>query len=306
MNRTNSRASGTINPLRVFAQRVSFLTSLGIAVALLIFSKIDPGLTGRVQGVLLDVAAPVVEVVGRPVVAARSLVDRMDELTARADEVNVLEGENRRLRQWRDMALRLDAENAQLRTLMQVKRERNIPARTARVISESGGPFLRAVLLNAGEMQGIGHHQPVLDETGLVGRVITLGGRSSRVLLLTDLNSRVPVTIERTGERAILAGDNSTRPRLAFLPMDADVNVGDRVVTSGDGGTFPPRVMVGIVNFAERGVVRIRLAADLSRLDFVTVLAYQPTPPPADEPALAVQPGDDGAAVAVDEQEPPQ
>ncbi len=305
MNRTISRASGTINPLRMLAQRVSFLAFLGLSIALLIFSRVDPGLTSRVQGALLDVAAPVVEFVGRPVVAARSLGDRMGALTDAADRVERLEERNRKLSQWRETALRLDAENAQLRALMDVKREKNIPTSTARVISEPGGPFLRAVLLNAGERHGVDRHQPVIDEMGLVGRVVTLGRETSRVLLITDLNSRIPVTIDRTGERAILSGDNSSRPRLAFLPMGADIRLGDRVSTSGDGGVFPPRLAVGTVDFIEKNVARVRLAADLSRLDFVNVLAYTPPPTPETMTADGDDLGGDGSEVATDQVEGP-
>jgi len=301
LKRTVSRTSGSINPLRILAQRVSFLTCLALSIALLIFSRADPGLTGRVQGALMDIAAPVVEFLGRPVVAAREFGGRLGDLMETSERLDALREDNRRLQQWRDTALRLDAENAQLRALMQVKHDLNIPAATARVVSEPGGPFLRAVIIDAGRGQGIARHQPVVDETGLIGRVVTTGRNTSRALLVTDLNSRVPVTIERTGERAILAGDNSARPRLSFLPIDADVRLGDRVVTSGDGGVFPPRIVVGAVDFVEGSIVRVKLASDLSQLDFVNVLAYTPPPPPSEEAEQADGQGAPGGpAVAAD------
>ena len=89
---------------------------------------------------------------------------------------------------------------------------------------------------------------------GLVGRVAELGDHAARILLLTDLNSRVPVVIEETRERAILSGDNTERPALAYLPPDARVSSGQRVVTSGSGGVLPAGLPIGTVTVGRDGV----------------------------------------------------
>jgi rod shape-determining protein MreC len=109
---------------------------------------------------------------------------------------------------------------------------------------------------------------------GLVGRVTEVGDRAARVLLVTDLNSRVPVAVDGSRERAVLAGDNSDRPRLLYLPARTTVKVGDRLVSSGNGGIFPPGLPVGEVAAIEDGIVRVEPYAELSRLDYLRIVNY--------------------------------
>ncbi|MDA0338350.1 MAG: rod shape-determining protein MreC [Proteobacteria bacterium] len=285
MRRSQGRNPRNGNLARGLAQQASIFVFLLVSVALLIAGKIDPKLSNAVQGVLVDVAAPIVDTVGKPIEAVREFGRRSGDVLQGADRIEELRTENEALRRWKNVALRLDDENAQLRALVRVQDRQDIPMSVAHVVSDTTGPFLRAVILDVGALDGIERHQPVLDEVGVVGRVNAVGRNSSRALLITDLNSRVPVIVVRTGTRAILAGDNGPRPWLAFLPMKATVEVGDEVVTSGDGDVFPANLAVGTVDSVNDGIARVRLSADLSRLDFVNVLDYDPPPPPEENPA---------------------
>jgi rod shape-determining protein MreC len=284
VRRSAGRTARTTSPERGLAQRLPFVIFLAASIGLLMFSKIYPSLNEQVQGTLIDVAAPVVDVLGEPVAAIRGFGAAVSDTLGGARKVEALRAENERLRRWRDVALRLDGENAQLRALMQVSEEAKIPAIATRVVSDPGGPFVRAILLDAGVGKGVRKFQPVMDETGVVGRIVTVGRQSSRALLLTDLNSRIPVFIRRTGDRGILVGDNTDRPKLAYLPMQSSAKVGDEVFTSGDGGIFPAKLPVGVVDFVDGPTVRVKLAAELSRLDFVNILAYEPLERPEQAP----------------------
>jgi rod shape-determining protein MreC len=284
VRRSGGRAARTANPERGLAQRLPFAIFTAVSFSLLIVSKIYPTLNERVQGVLIDVAAPVVDVLGEPVTAIRGAGVAVADTLGGAAKVEELRAENERLRRWRNVAMRLDGENAQLRALMRVSDETKIPVISTRVVSDPGGPFVRAILLDAGFSKGVGKFQPVMDASGVVGRIVTVGRQSSRALLLTDLNSRIPVFIRRTGDRAILVGDNSDRPKLAYLPMQSSAKVGDEVFTSGDGGIFPAKLPVGTVDFVDGPTVRVKLAADLSRLDLVNVMAYVPLEKPEESP----------------------
>jgi rod shape-determining protein MreC len=133
---------------------------------------------------------------------------------------------------------------------------------------------MRNVLVNAGAGDGVARGQAALTGEGLIGRVSEVGSRTARILLLTDLNSHIPVSVERTGQRAMLDGDNSDRPRLVFLDPKATIEPGDRVITSGSGGVFPPGLPVGIVASTENGVIRLETYAELSRLQMVRVVDY--------------------------------
>ncbi|MSO71827.1 MAG: rod shape-determining protein MreC [Alphaproteobacteria bacterium] len=147
---------------------------------------------------------------------------------------------------------------------------------TGRVIAGAGGPYVKSVLVGAGRSAGLRPGQPVINNDGLVGRVTEVGERSALVVLLNDLNSHIPVLVEPQDEHAILAGDNGAQPRLTFLPPNATVTQGQRVVTSGHGGIFPPGLLVGTIVAVEAKAPRIEPAVDLSRLDFVRVLDFGP------------------------------
>ncbi len=104
---------------------------------------------------------------------------------------------------------------------------------------------------------------------GIVGRVMQAGLYSSRVLLITDLNSRIPVILEGTRTHAILAGDNSRTPYLMYLPKTAAISTGDRLVTAGHDGVFPTGLPVGRVSSVENGEIRVEPIADLDRLEYL-------------------------------------
>src|SRR5258708_3452496 len=126
--------------------------------------------------------------------------------------------------------------------------------------------YVRGALLNVGRKAGVASGQAVVTGEGLAGRIAEVGDNSARVLYVTDVNSRLPVLIERTRERAILAGDNSAQLRLTLLQSVAGVQRGDRIITSGHGGSFPVGIPVGAGVETGEGSVRVRPFGDFSRL----------------------------------------
>jgi len=176
--------------------------------------------------------------------------------------------------EWQASARKLAAENVHLRSLLNFAPGAEPGFVTARVIADTGGAFVHSILVSAGVRDGVAKGQAVVTGDGLVGRVHAVGVRAVRVLLVTDLNSRIPVVVEATRTRAILAGDNSERPRLIHLPPGASVSIGDRIVTSGHGGAFPPGIPVGVVAQVNDGAVLVKPYAQRDRLEFVRVVDY--------------------------------
>jgi rod shape-determining protein MreC len=155
-------------------------------------------------------------------------------------------------------------------------------------MTDSGSPFRQSVLINVGGRDGIVDGWPTMDGIGLVGRISGVGRETSRVILLTDTSSRIPVLIQPSGQRAILAGDNSIYPLLEFLEDTDSVRPGDRVVSSGDGALFPPGLLIGQVALGTDRRMRVRLAADYERLEFLRVLRAPPTEQITDPGALLI------------------
>ncbi len=190
------------------------------------------------------------------------------------------------LRAWRDRAIALEDANTRYQAILGLKTDPPIPMVTARVVLDSRGPFADTRLANAGSEKGVEVGNPVMNERGLVGRVVGVTSGASRILLLNDAASRTPVLVDRTDARAILLGDGGSNPRLAYLRGVAPVKAGDRILTSGDGGVFPRGLPVGVAAKGLDGQWRVRLYADLTGIDFVRVLEFQDFTKLVDQKAL--------------------
>jgi len=262
-------------PVRAVIQRFSLALLVGIALALMIISQSAPDTLERFRSGVTDVVTPIVAFFSRPSATVSDIVDRVESLATLQAENATLKENNERLRKWQTLAQKLQRENDELRAALRVVPDPRASFVTARVAGEAGGPYVRTALLDAGAAEGIKKGQAVLGGDGLVGRIIDVGNSSARVLLVTDLNSRVPVFVEPSRQRAVLAGDNSSSPRLEFLAPEAKIGVNDRIVTSGEGGVLPPGLPVGTVAAVKGGGAVVRLAAQWERLEFVSVLDYE-------------------------------
>jgi rod shape-determining protein MreC len=272
--------------LLAMLQRTTPTLLIVLAVAIVLVGKADQTLFEPLRTRVTDAAAPVLDALSRPLAAGADAVDRVRGIANVHEENLRLADENRKLLQWQQVALKLSAENEAMRGLLKVVPENGVSYVTARLIGNSGGAYMRTAMVNAGADQGIARGQAAITEGGLIGRLTEIGSRAARVLLITDLNSRIPVVIPASRTSAVLAGDNSDRPRLVFASEPKAIKIGDRVVTSGDGGVFPPGLPVGVVAALDQGSARIEPYAELRQLDYVLLVDYGlagglPQPAPA-------------------------
>jgi len=261
-------------PVRVAAQRVALPLLIFISATLIILGKADIALIERARTGVSDALAPILDAIAEPLAAVASGMRRFEDHFTVYEENQRLREENARLLQWQEVGRRLETENIELRNLLNFQPQGVHGVITGRVIANSGGAFLRNVLVDVGEHDGVTRGQAAITGEGVIGRVSEVGSRASRVLLITDLNSRIPVILDDSRERAVLAGDNASRPRLLYLPTKTAVNIGDRVVTSGSGGIFPPGLPVGIVASVDSGMVRVEPYAQLTRLEYVRIMDF--------------------------------
>ena len=245
-----------------------------VSLALMVLSRLDHGAIRELRWRSLDVLAPTLGLMAVPVDyvrrTGRQILGYRDVLS----ELDRLREENKRLEGLQGRVDELERKFTQLSALTHAVAEPGLPFTSARVISTATGPFGQSLLINAGKQNGARSGHSVVSGDGLVGRLIETGEKAARVLLLTDVNSRVPVVVGKAGVRAILIGDNGTRPQLQYLAADAKVLEGDRVFTSGDGGVFPRGLKVGVVDDWD-GAARVRLTARLGELEYVGVLHFE-------------------------------
>lgn len=245
-------------------------------IVLTIIWRIDNPRVERMRAAIVDRVVPNMEWAMAPVTSVGRIFEDFQSYARLFEQNQELRRELQQMRAWREAALQLEQENARLLDLNRVQLDPELTFVTGLVLADSGSPFRRSVLLNVGARDGILDGWATMDGLGVVGRVSGVGERTSRVLLLSDSNSRIPVTIQPSGQQALLMGDNTQAPLLDFIDAVEDVNPGDRIITSGDGGLFPPGLLVGQVIATTDGRLRARLAADLVRLQFLRVMRSHP------------------------------
>ena len=271
MARDNSTQTHT-RPVRRLLLTVLILC----LIALVFVWRIDNPRVERLRAAIVDRVVPNLEWVMAPLTGLARMADDFQSYARLYEQNQELRRELQQMRAWREAALQLEQENARLLSLNQVQLNTELTFVTGIVQSDAGSPFRRSVVLNVGGRDGILDGWATMDGLGVVGRISGVGERTSRVLLLTDANSRIPVTIQPSGQQALLSGDNSSAPVLDFIEDPDTISAGDRIVTSGDGGVFPPDLLVGSVVEMPDGRHRARLAADLSRLQFLRVMRSHP------------------------------
>lgn len=259
---------------RQITQRVSLLFLLSLAAGLLLLGRAESVLVERLSLAIGNGVAPVLDAMTQSASGFRRGAEALRHYLFVFEENERLRTEVERLRAWEQAALRLEAENKGFRRILQAQPNGAIRFVTARTIGDASGPFVRAILVDAGLDAGVLRNQAVLTADGLVGRVVSLGGHAARVLLITDINSRIPVVLEQGRQHGVLTGDNTGRPVLDFLPPGTRPGLGERIVTSGDGGVFPPGLAVGsVAEVSEKGV-RVQPFVDFDRLDYVKIAQF--------------------------------
>ena len=252
-------------------------------------------LLGRAHAPIFDTAraavsdwtAPALGILRGPLTAIQGWAVGFGAIFTTYSDNAELRRENAELHKWQQVALSLEDRLRGYQQLLNAVPDEKTPFITARVIGESSRPFVKTLILNAGSAQGVDKGQAVVDERGLLGRVYVTGEKTSWVILLTDLNSRVPVVVEPSHRRAILVGDNTPAPQLELDVGEGPIRSGDRVISTGDGGLLPPDVPIGAVA-GTGSAARVVLFATSSTADAVNILDYRlPNPPVAPEPVAA-------------------
>lgn len=273
-------------PLRRLLVAITLLLLLG----LFLLWRIDSPRVERFRAGLVDTLVPNMSWAMAPVTAVSGMISDFQSYTRIYEQNQELKRELQQMKAWKEAALQLEQKNARLLDLNNVRLDPKLTHVTGVVMADSGSPFRQSVLLNVGARDGIRDGWATMDGLGLVGRISGVGERTARVILVTDTNSRIPVTIQPSGQRAILSGDNGAMPPLEFVEDTDAIRPGDRVVTSGDGGVFPAGLLVGQVVLGSDKRLRVALAADYQRLEFLRVLRSHELEPITDPGALIAPP----------------
>src|SRR6185503_15320052 len=239
---------------------------VALAVVVVLLGKAQGTLFDRMRAHATDTMAPVLEKLRAPVAGFDRFFGSITEIFSVYEQNLKLKEENARLRQWRNVAIVLQGRVARYQTLLHAVPDPKLNAVLARVIGRANRPFLQTMILDAGRDQHALPGEAVMDARGMIGRVYLAGQRTSWVILLTDLNSRIPVTITASSGKAsnipaIMTGDNSKMPVLEMVSRTVTLHAGDQITSSGDGGLLPAGLPIGTV-VADGEGWRVSLLAD--------------------------------------------
>ena len=261
---------------------IALICALIAALMLFALPNDDPRIINLRQK-SLDFLLPVIEVVSWPVDRVRDVSDWMSNLSTLSEENQRLKMENQAMRQAVENALRDKALMEQYRRLLSLPKEPDTDIVGARVVADLRSPFVKTLVANSGSRQGLTVGQAVMGDSGLVGRLISVGSSTSRILLVTDFNSHIPIIAVSSNVRAIMSGRNTRDPVLNFLPRKAVLQEGEKVITSGDGGNMPLGLPVGVVAFDAQGDAYVALNDNIDQLMHVRMVLAPGLPAPSPE-----------------------
>ena len=258
-------------PLQAENPQFGAVVLIVLSFSLMMFGRFEVQIIERLRSGITDTVTPTLVLLSRPVGTVREIGGKFVGLATLQEENVRLRESLSRLQRWQTVAHSLAQENNSLKELLNY---RAIPWPTfisAKVVAGSGNSFVRSALISAGQRDGVAKGYAVMAGQGLVGRVVQVGTVSANVLLLTDLNSRIPVIVGNKNNRAIVSGDNTDTAYLDLLPGKAGIEIGMRVVTSGHGGKLPAALPIGRVSSVSGNRIAVQPFVDFARLEHVVV-----------------------------------
>ncbi|MBP5352363.1 MAG: rod shape-determining protein MreC [Alphaproteobacteria bacterium] len=262
-----------IGELKVFFQRLFLLILFLFSIFAILFERADSNITGTIDGAVLKVTGPIMQVVEFPSRVIHRIYTYFYDISHIYADNRELREENKQMLILQNKVRTLEVENQLLGRLLNYIPPTEAGFISAKIIAESGDSFTHMLLVYIGN-EAVQKGQIVLGDESVIGRVEKVSGSYAKVILVTDINSKIPVVVERTRVRGILSGNNTERPSLIFTRSAADIQEGDIVVTSGVGGMFPAGLPVGFVSSVKGSEISVETMADISRIEYVRIVDY--------------------------------
>ena len=251
-------------------QKFSLFALIIISIILIFIETIETKPLNIFRAVVKDIIYRGSLIVSVPSKSFSSLNTYISEHINLYESYGALQQENDKLKNNISKSDFLELENKQLRQLIEEQVSSNSNLLSARVMLEKNSPYLSSFVINIGKNKNVKNGLAVLDGKNFVGRIVDVNYFSSRVLLVTDFNSKIPIVVEPSGHHAILAGHGENDMTLEYLPKNYNIKDGDKVYTSGKARIFSPGIPVGKIKI-ENSVVKVLLFADLNQISFVNI-----------------------------------
>lgn len=245
-----------------------------LSVIFLITSKINRDFSSKVSDIFITISTPIIKIISFPVNGSIDLIVNFGELATAKKENIKLREELFKLQNYYLTSLAIHQENKELRSALNFVKSKTENYKVARIIGMSHQAFDQKLLIDSGKSRDIKEGQIIAGNRGVIGRVSEVFDDKSRILLLTDSSSRIPIIASRARNRGILAGNNSGLMEILYLPKNHQIAVGDKIFTSSDGDTVPPGLLIGVVKKIDKNSVYVSGIEDINSLNIVTIIDY--------------------------------
>ena len=263
-----------LSHIRLMAKKFAIILLFLIAFVMMLFNKADSILIDKTSSVATDIFSPVIELLVMPARVVSGVLNYFYDFKNIREENKKLREENRELLIKSNKASSLEVENKLLTNLLNYIPPKEASFITARVVAEEGDAFSHALIAYTAGNKNVKKGQVVLSDTGVIGRVERVGAVYSKILLVTDINSKIPVIVERNRVRGVLSGDNTLIPKLIFIPLETQLKIGDRIVTSGVAGVFPPGLPVGKIVSVEKNNIKVKTFSNIDKIEYIRIVDY--------------------------------
>ena len=245
-----------------------------MCVIFLITSKVNKELCDEVTMGFVSVSLPVVKFAAFPFNATINLLTNFSQLVEAKKENEALKEEIEKLRSFYIKSLNINRENKDLKHTLQFITSKSSNFKVARIIGRSNQLFNQRLFIDAGKNRGIKEGSIVTGNRGVIGRISQVGENQSRLILVTDANSRIPIIASKSRVRGILSGNNSLLMEVLYLQKNHAIRAGDWIFTSGDGDTLPPGLLIGVVEKVDVGYATVEMVENINNADIVTIMDY--------------------------------
>ena len=270
-------------PFRQALSRLTLPVMLMLSLGIVLFGRADQDLGNHLRAGLDDVLAPAYAAIAGPVEALEHGTGAIGNLFNLANQNAELRAENAKLLQWQAVAMALQAQDDALKNALDYVPSPTPEFFTAPVVADLGGVYARSVLVSTSPENAVKPDQIIgaiaMDGRGIAGRVVEAGSHSARILLITDLNSRIPVGLGARGAPALMTGTNGPYPQLLYWSPGQPPAEGDMVLSSSAGGAFPSGLPIGVVHYSDQNRPEVLPLADLDDLRLLRLFIYPSTQP---------------------------
>lgn len=263
-----------LSRIRLMVKKFAIALLFFIAFIMMLFNKTDSVFVDKTSSVATSIFSPIVEVLAIPAKVVSGTLNYFYDFKNIREENKKLHEENRNLVIKSSHAASLEIENKLLGKLLNYIPPPQATFITAKVVAEEGNAFSHVLIVYTNGNEHVRKGQAVVSDNGVIGRVEKVGKTYSKILLVTDINSKIPVMVEKSRVRGILSGDNTATPKLIFTPLEADLSVGDKLVTSGVAGIFPSGLPVGKIISTQKNNIKVKTLSDLDRIEYVRIVDY--------------------------------